>query len=155
MIALNHNLVLFVFLLTTAIGLAGKFYKWCKRDTVSDKLLTKLQIRYFICYFSFMSGFIFQGPYVHQRYHETGMTPDQINNIMSFFNIVSAFWGFFVGAFCELLGHKMLIILSAIMLGSHAVCRVIGGYKLFCLASILLGLSTASNRVVFEDFLAD
>ena len=155
MISLDHNLVLVIFLVTTTVGMVGKFYKWCKRDTVSDKLLTKLQIRYFVCYFSFMSGFIFQGPYVHQRYHETGMTPDQINNIMSCFNIVSAFWGFFVGSFCELLGHKRLIILSAIILGSHAVCRAIGGYKLFCLASILLGLSTASNRVVFEDFLAD
>ena len=155
MISLNDTLVLYVFIITTILGLSAKIYKWVKRKQHSDEALTKLQIKYFICYFSFMAGFIFQGPYVHQRYHETGMTSDQINNIMSCFNIVSAIWGFLVGYVCELLGHKMLIILSAILLGLHAVCRSIGGYQLFCIASILMGLSTASNRVVFEDFLAD
>ena len=155
MISLDSKLVLIVFVVMTSVGLIGKFIKWFKMKTEKNKSLTKLQVRYFICYFSFMSGFIFQGPYVHQRYHETGMTSEQINNIMSCFNIVSAFWGFFIGYFCELLGHKQLIILSAIMLGLHAVCRYIGGYYLFCVASVLLGLSTASNKVVFEDWLAD
>ena len=155
MISLNSNLVFAAFIATTVIGLSAKIYKWFGRKEHSDQALTKLQIKYFICYFSFLAGFIFQGPYVHQRYHETGMTSDQINNIMSCFNIVSAFWGFFVGYFCELLGHKLLIIVSAINLCLHAVCRAVGGYYYFCIASILLGVSTASNKVVFEDWLAD
>ena len=154
MISLNHTFVFYSFIITTIIGLSAKILKWVKRKQHSDPALNKIQIKYFICYFSFMAGFIFQGPYVHQRYHETGMTSDQINNIMSYFNIVSAIWGFLVGYVCELLGHKLLIIISAILLGLHAVCRSIGGYELFCIASVLMGLSTASNRVVFEDFLA-
>ncbi|EAY01637.1 Major Facilitator Superfamily protein [Trichomonas vaginalis G3] len=154
MIPLNHTLVLWVFIVTVTIGSITKLLKWWKVKQIKDSLLTKLQIKYFICYFSFMAGFIFQGPYVHQRYHETGMTNPQIDNIMSIFNVVSAIWGFVIGYACDLLGHKNLIIISAILLGGSSFCRSYGTYYSFIISSVLMGVSTASNRVVFEDWLA-
>lgn len=154
MIPLNADLVFYVFITTAAIGAVAKLYKWRKVSQSHDSFMTRLQIKYFICYFSFLSGFIFQGPYVHHRYHEAGISNPQIDNIMSTFNVVSAIWGFFIGYICELFGHKNLIILSAILLGASAFCRYIGTYTSFLLASLLMGVSTASNRVVFEDWLA-
>jgi len=151
---LNHEVIKILFYSTAALGLSTKFYKWFNMKKIKNDSLNKIQIVYLICHFSFTSGFIFQGPYVHQRYHENGMTSDQINDIMSIFNIVSAFWGFFVGYACEILGHKTLIVLSAIFLSTHSVLRYIGGFYFFIIASVLQGLSTASNRVVFEDWLA-
>ena len=155
MISLDHQFIEIAFYTTTAIGLSAKFYKWFHISKVQNDNLKNLQIKYFLSYFSFMAGFIFQGPYVHQRYNDANMTPEQINNIMSSFNIISAFWGFFIGYFVELIGHKSLIIISAIMLSIHSFLRYIGGYYFFIAASVLLGLSTASNKVVFEDWLAD
>lgn len=139
----------------TLIGSISKLIKWYKVRQIKDNYMIKLQSYYFICYFSFMAGFIFQGPYVHHRYHEVGMSFNQIDNIMSLYNIISAIWGFFIGHVCELIGHKKLIILSALLLSLSSFCRFWGTYYSFLAASVLMGISTASNRVVFEDWLAE
>lgn len=155
MIKLDSTLVLSVFILMTLIGSISKLIKWYKVRQIKDNYMIKLQSYYFICYFSFMAGFIFQGPYVHHRYHEVGMSFNQIDNIMSLYNIISAIWGFFIGYVCELIGHKKLIILSALLLSLSSFCRFWGTYFSFLAASVLMGISTVSNRVVFEDWLAE
>ena len=55
---------------------------------------------------------IIQGPYAYPRYLESGMQPEQINIIMSTFNIVSSIWGLFVGYALDFFGHKRLIIIQ-------------------------------------------
>ena len=100
-----------------------------------------------------MAGLTFQGPYIYKRYLDAGMTQNEISIIMSVFNIVSSFWGFFVGYFQEILGHKQLIIISALLLSIHATLRFIGGFRNFVLAAAVMGCSTSANRVVFEDWL--
>jgi MFS family permease len=72
---------------------------------------------------------------------------------MSTFNIVSSFWGFLVGHAADRLGHKKLIIVSACLLSFHATLRYVGGFPAFLFASAVMGVSTASNKVVFEDWL--
>jgi MFS family permease len=100
-----------------------------------------------------MAGLTFQGPYVYQRYLDSGIEPAKISLIMSTFNIVSSFWGFLVGHAADRLGHKKLIIVSACLLSFHGTLRYIGGFSFFVLASAVMGISTASNKVVFEDWL--
>lgn len=130
-----------------------KVRKWLQAEKSSSKWLNALQFRYFLCYYTFMAGLTFQGPYVYQRYLDSGITQEQISIVMSTFNIVSSIWGFAVGYFTEILGHKKLIIISALVLSMHATLRFMGGFWCFVLSSALMGVSTASNRVVFEDWL--
>lgn len=154
MISLNENIVFLSFIAFTIIGLLFKvisFYKRRNSPTITN--LIKFQFLYFLCYYSFMIGLMFQGPYVYQRYIDCGMETKQISIIMSTFNIVSSFWGLLVGYFTTMIGHKKMIIFSAFFLGLHAVCRCIGGFKFFVASSFLMGISTASNKVVFEDWL--
>jgi MFS family permease len=101
-----------------------------------------------------MLGLTFQGPYVYQHYLDSHIDPSTITVIMSSFNVVSSIWGFAVGYVSDHLGHKKVIILSAFLLSIHATFRYIGGFWFFVMSSCVMGISTASNRVVFEDWLA-
>lgn len=130
-----------------------KVRKWMQAEKSKSKWLNNFQLRYFICYYTFMGGLTFQGPYVYQRYLDSGISQSEISIIMSTFNIVSSLWGFAVGYFTEILGHKKLIIISALILSMHATLRFMGGFWCFICSSALMGISTASNRVVFEDWL--
>jgi MFS family permease len=150
---LDPNLVLVICCLLSFCAIVAKLWKWCRMAKATSAWLTSFQMRYFVCYFSFMFGLTFQGPYVYQRYLDSGLEQPQIAIIMSTFNIVSSLWGFVVGHATKRLGHKKLVVLSACLLGLHAILRWAGGYFQFILASAVMGVSTASNRVVFEDWL--
>lgn len=150
---LSETFVQYLFYFAASGAVAMKLLKLMKQTKIDSKWLNKFQWQYFICYFSFMNGLTFQGPYVYQRYIDSGLEPQQISVVMSTFNIVSAIWGFCVGYATELLGHKQLIIISAMFLSLHATFRYIGGFWYFVAASALMGISTASNKVVFEDWL--
>ena len=150
---LNHDFVFLVFIFASGLAVILKLQKWISQKRAAAPWLTKLQLKYFICYYTFMSGLNMQGPYVYQRYLDNGLDSGSIGIIMSTFNIVSALWGFAVGYFTELLGHKKLILISALLLSVHASLRYIGGFWSFVAASACMGVATASNRVVFEDWL--
>ena len=150
---LNHDFVFAVFIFASGLAVVLKIRKWLSVKRESAPWLTRLQLKYFICYYSFMMGLNLQGPYVYQRYLDSGIEPAKISIIMSTFNIVSSLYGFAVGYFTELLGHKRLIIISALLLSVHASLRYIGGFWCFVVASGVMGVATASNRVVFEDWL--
>jgi MFS family permease len=100
-----------------------------------------------------MAGLILQGPYIYQRYLDSGIDPANINIIMSIYNIAVSFWGFLVGHAIDRLGHKKLMILSVCILSLHSTLRYVGGFFFFIVASALLGVSLASNEVAFEDWL--
>jgi MFS family permease len=150
---LNSTFVFTVFMLSSIVAVSGKLISWFRREQTKSAWLTQLQIRYFVSYYAFMSGLTFQGPYVYQRYLDSGLNSAQIGTIMSTFNIVSSLWGLFIGYAIDLLGHKRLIILSAMFLSIHASLRYAGGFWSFVVGAAVMGLSTASNKVVFEDWL--
>lgn len=151
--ALNNNVVLGIYVLASTAAVILKVRKWLKTEKAASKWLQSFQIRYFLCYFAYMNGLSFQGPYVYQRYLDSGLEAGQISIIMSTFNVVSALYGFVVGHATEMLGHKTMIIVSALCLSMHATLRYVGGFPLFLLASAIMGVSTAANKVVFEDWL--
>jgi MFS family permease len=150
---LDSQLVLVICCLLSFCAIATKLWKQYRMPKAGSPWLTSLQIRYFACYHSFMVGLTFQGPYVYQRYLDSGIEQPQIAIIMSTFNIVSSLWGFAVGHAAKRLGHKKLIVLSAAFLALHATLRWAGGFFQFVLAAAVMGVSTASNKVVFEDWL--
>lgn len=152
-ISLSPKYVTILFITLSFWCVFLKVRKWMHAEKSTSKWLNSLQFRYFFCYYSFMAGLTFQGPYVYQRYLDSGITQEQISIVMSTFNIVSSIWGFAVGYFTEVLGHKKLIIISALVLSMHATLRFMGGFWCFVCSSALMGISTASNRVVFEDWL--
>lgn len=152
-VSLNHDLVFCVFVVLSLLVLAIKTYKFCRVKTNNDQRIKLIQRIYSICQVSFVSGFIFQGPYVYQMYQEKSLSSSQINNIMSVYNLTSAICSLFVGFLCEVMGHKGYILISAVILGMSSLCRYYGTYASFATASFLLGFGTASNRVVFEDWL--
>ncbi|OHS95093.1 major facilitator superfamily transporter [Tritrichomonas foetus] len=153
MIALSTTFVTVLFIILSGFCVFLKVKKWMKVEKVSSSWLNSFQFRYFLCYYTFMAGLNFQGPYVYKRYLDTGISQDEISVIMSTFNIVSSFWGLVIGYVQEMFGHKRLIILSAMLLSAHATFRFLGGFRNFVISSVLMGVSTASNRVVFEDWL--
>jgi MFS family permease len=151
--ALNSTLVFGIFMLLSVAAVTGKLVSWFRMEKAKSSWLTSLQFRYFLCHYAFMSGLTFQGPYVYQRYLDSGLESPQISMVMSTFNIVSSLWGLVVGYAIQYLGHKRLIIVSAMMLSAHASLRYLGGFWSFLMSAAVMGISTASNKVVFEDWL--
>lgn len=154
MTSLRADFVMAAFAGCTAVGIAFKAVRvWRRRKETAGAKAGKFQLLYFLCNYAYMIGFMFQGPYVYQRYIDCGLAQKQISIVMSTYNIVSSCWGMFVGYLTNVCGHRLMIVVSAVLLGMHAVCRCIGGFGMFVAASVLMGIATASNKVVFEDWL--
>jgi hypothetical protein len=136
----------------STISILFKASSWLRAPKNPSSAFTRLEVRYFVCWYAMQIQLMLFSPCLLTRFLEGGITHEDIAQLRIVLNIISAIFSLFLGNALNRFGPVSCILTSTVASAISTVLRAIGGWHCFLYGQIAVALASPLLRVGFDSW---